>query len=545
TLPPGFVITFPHQGTNDLADSDADPTNGMTPQTLFLSSGTTNLSLDMGIYAPVAVGDFVWVDTDGDGIQDGGETGVVGVAVVLFDSMTNVVATNVTDGAGGYLFTDLPPDSYSIDFDETSLPAGFVVTFANQGTNDAVDSDGDVTTPFLPSGTTNLTFDLGLYEPVEVGDLVWLDVDGDGLQDPAETSGVAGITVILYDNQTNAVATNITDGAGQYLFTNLPPGDYLVQFEPASLPPGARITLNDEGGNDAGDSDGDPATGFTPPTPFIVSGADDLTVDLGIFFPVTIGNFVWLDEDGDGIQDPGETNGVSGVDVVLFNDSNVPVVTNTTDANGMYLFTNLPPGSYYVDFDESTLSNLLITVRNAGGDDTLDSDGDPITGSTAPPPGTNLFFFSGATNLTLDLGVFAPITIGEQVWLDEDGDGIQDPLETNGIPGVSVTLFDGMTNSIGTVTTDADGEYVFTNLPPDTYFVQFDLGTLPTGLVATFDNEGGDDALDSDGDPMTGVTPPTPFLVSGTTNQTLDLGVYEPVQVGETFWVDEDGDGVQ
>ncbi|MEM7395689.1 MAG: SdrD B-like domain-containing protein, partial [Verrucomicrobiota bacterium] len=416
TLPPNFAVTLNDQGGDDAVDSDADPITGITPPTPFLVSGTNDLTLDMGIAAPVTIGDYVWHDENGDGLQDGGETGVVGVTVVLFDSMTNAVATNVTDASGLYLFANLPPGSYIVDFDESTLPAGFVVTFTNQGTNDTVDSDGDITTPFLPSGATNLTFDLGIYEPVEVGDYVWVDENGDGIQDASETNGVPGVTVVLFDSQTNAVATNVTDAGGLYLFTNLPPDSYFVDFDESTLPGGFVVTFLNQGGDDAADSDANPADGITAPTPFLASRTNDLTLDMGIYLPVAIGDYVWHDENGDGIQDGGET-GVVGVTVVLFDSMTNGVATNVTDMSGLYLFTNLPPGAYTVDFDESTIpADFVLTFQDQGTNDTVDSDGD----ITTP------FLPSGATNLTFDLGLYEPVEVGDYVWVDEDGDGIQD-----------------------------------------------------------------------------------------------------------------------
>lgn len=56
----------------------------------------------------------------------------------------------------------------------------------------------------------------------------------------------------------------------------------------------------------------------------------------------------------------------------------------------------------------------------------------------------------------------APIELGNRVWLDSNGDGVQDPAETP-IAGVTVTLHD-MNNGgaqVGTATTDANGNYYF------------------------------------------------------------------------------------
>ena len=71
------------------------------------------------------------------------------------------------------------------------------------------------------------------------------------------------------------------------------------------------------------------------------------------------------------------------------------------------------------------------------------------------------------------------------------------PVEP-GVDGVGVTLFQvdpggGAPIEIGTDTTDVDGLYLFTDLPPGEYYVVFDLATLPPDSVVTFRDQGGDD----------------------------------------------------
>ncbi|RAI73765.1 hypothetical protein HMF3257_03955 [Spirosoma telluris] len=56
---------------------------------------------------------------------------------------------------------------------------------------------------------------------IEIGDRVWKDSNGNGIQDPGEPS-LAGVTVQLADAQGNVVATAITDADGNYIFSNQP-----------------------------------------------------------------------------------------------------------------------------------------------------------------------------------------------------------------------------------------------------------------------------------------------------------------------------------
>jgi len=94
-----------------------------------------------------------------------------------------------------------------------------------------------------------------------------------------------------------------------------------------------------------------------------------------------LGDLVWYDTDLDGIQDAGEP-GVQGIDVALFSNSTCTgwsLATDTTDANGNYLFASLSPGTYCVGFS-SIPTGWNITLQNQGADDTRDSDANPATG---------------------------------------------------------------------------------------------------------------------------------------------------------------------
>ncbi len=138
-------------------------------------------------------------------------------------------------------------------------------------------------------------------------------------------------------------------------------------------------------------------------------------------------------------------------------------------------------------------------------------------------------------------------SLGDRVWLDGNGNGIQDCEDTNGngiigdtgdvglecsagIPGVTVQLVDCSSGAVlGTDTTDLDGFYLFENLIPGTYCVKFDLSTVPLdvcdyGLPQFTSPNAGNDSVDSDANPATGVAGPV-TLLAGQTNLTVDAGI--------------------
>jgi len=116
---------------------------------------------------PASLGDFVWYDTDDDGIQDEGEVGVQDVSVYLLDCAGHVLASTVTDAYGYYLFSNLTPGNYNVHF---VAPLGYVFSPQDQGSDDAMDSDvnpadGMTVCTTLESGENDMTWDAGLFLP--------------------------------------------------------------------------------------------------------------------------------------------------------------------------------------------------------------------------------------------------------------------------------------------------------------------------------------------------------------------------------------------
>lgn len=519
--PDGTVLTVVNLAGDDSKDSDAESNGCTTP--VVLGDGEFNPTIDAGIYKPWAsIGDFVWLDTDKDGVQDSGEAGVPNVSVSLIDANGTVVKTMVTGADGKYLFANLEPGDYSIAF---VIPGGYSLSPKDNGDN-AKDSDaandGKTVKTTLDPGENDLTWDMGIYvTPAELGDYVWYDDNNDGKQD-ADEKPVVGVRVLLYGEACGVGAflkETTTDANGLYKFDNLAPGKYTVKF---ILPDGTSFTLPNNVADDAKDSDAS-ANGCSPVVT-LNPGDKDTTIDAGIVKLASLGDYVWLDLDRDGIQDANEV-GVQGVHVLLLDkDGNaIPGKELVTDKDGKYLFTGLLPGTYSVQFVKSTLPvGYTISDANKGNDDAKDSDGNVDNGKTA-----SVTLKAGDQNLTLDLGINPiPAKLGDKVFEDKDKDGVQDPNEP-GIKGVKVELYrceaSGTDAPIATVTTDANGNYLFDNLEAGSYVVKF---YGPDGMVVTKSYQGGSKGLDSDAG--TDGRSACIKLNPGDDDRTIDAGYYTP-----------------
>ena len=233
---------------------------------------SSNLSIDCGFYRPVAVGNMIWEDLKYvDGVLNNGEPGLENMTVELLKSdMTpvvdvfgNTVDSVTTSNDGKYKFEDLTPGAYIVKVVPPSL--GYVLTInsgnkpdenpSNEDSNCLVAdvAENSFKTPVFnlfndaePEGTIDgddtdrdMTVDCGFYRPVAVGNIVWVDENGNGIREGNERL-LAGAIVTLVDANGdpaldifgNEVGSVKTDENGEYQFSNLASGDYVLQVKP-------------------------------------------------------------------------------------------------------------------------------------------------------------------------------------------------------------------------------------------------------------------------------------------------------------------------
>ncbi|MDE9986788.1 fibrinogen-binding adhesin SdrG C-terminal domain-containing protein [Staphylococcus pseudintermedius] len=324
------------------------------------------------------VGNYVWHDSNQNGIQELGEEGVGGVTVEVFDTATNTkVGQAVTNADGSYLITNIPNGMYRVEF--SNIPDQYKVSPSNQGGDDQKDSNG-LSSTITVNGKDNLSADLGIYKPTyKIGDYVWYDgtsAETDGIQNNhAVEHPIQDVIVKLYDETgTKLLQETKTNREGYYEFAGLEPNRYVVEF---TNPEGYKPVKPNQG-TTATDSN---ITESSNRVNVTIVDKDDLTIDAGYFKEVeppkeerfNLGDKVWEDLNQDGIQNENEP-GIKGVKVTLTKEDGSTVET-TTDENGNYKFTELPNGKYKVVFE--TPEGYEATKVNVG-DTALDSDGQTV-----------------------------------------------------------------------------------------------------------------------------------------------------------------------
>ncbi len=359
-----------------------------------------------------------------------------------------------------------------------------------------------------------------------------LDLDGDGVITGADTGTFFGMPVVngLLDLNGGGVDTTddgytggdtlayeVTDMQGHYLFTSVPAGNYVVLVNEGSLP-GAPGSLTE-------------TAGTTNASALIshAAGAIDLDVDFG-YVPTTkavIGNFVWSDADGDGVQDPGEP-GIGGVTLGLLKDADnngtfeTTVTTTTTAADGSYYFFGVDPGKYKVEVT-SALSGYTLTTGPQ-------SSTDPTAAITVG---------AGTIYDKADFGYTNPnlYSISDRTWYDANRNGIAEVSET-GIAGVTMDLVldqngDGITDYeviAGRIDLNGDGK-------------------ADTGDDGTLDGKPVKDGfLDMDGDGFITAADDGTYNGYPVIDGVLDLNASGGVpantgRIGDLVWLDRNGDG--
>ena len=374
---------------------------------------------------------------------------------------------------------------------ESSSPAHYFITQQDQGGDDTLDSDADPATGrtalfSLAWGQSTTSIDVGFFEAGDDSGMVWEDLDSDGVRETGETL-LAGVDVELLDDAENVLDTVTTDSYGVYSFDDLMPGNYSVRV--AAL--GDYVhTLPNAGSDDTTDSDADPMTGFASVT--VLSGQTTDHTDLGMFVPITISGNVWTDLNATGLRETADT-GIEDVLVTLLDTNSAgsrPIPTS--DANGDYTWRMSRPARTPSSSPRPTATTSRSRITGL----TTDSN---IATWTARKRTVHLI--SSQADQVIDAGVFQLGIVSGRRWKDPDGDGIQETGEES-YTGLTVRLLDSLDNEVDSTTTDSSGSYVFYVTPGD-YRVEFE---EPMDFFITLQNQGSDDALDSDIDSTTGRT---------------------------------------
>ncbi|QDT70562.1 Serine-aspartate repeat-containing protein E precursor [Planctomycetes bacterium MalM25] len=503
--------------------------------------GFTTKTADFTVLNEMSIGDLVWLDSDNDGVADVGEPGISSVAVTLYEDSDSddsivgeaIAGTTTTDLTGAYLFTGLLPGDYIVQIDSSNFNGGAALDNLTNSTGNGVAPDPDADVNGTDKGTTqgdNSVRSLGVT--LVAGDEPITDGDADDDTNRTLDFGFFGYDLVIDKDVNDSLAA--PGDALQYTVTvtNNGPTTATGVTLTDTLPTG--VTYASGSTSVAGET----VTG-TPGNPTVTSTIGTLTNGQSAIITIN----ATIDNDASGTLT--NTAVTAGVDESNTNNNTATAATTVTPEIDLAISKidndadeTLAPGDL-ITYTIDTVNNGPSTATSVVMTDTLPTGLTFVSaGSTTPTSSTPV---AGGTQLTYNLGTLAdqgtarvtivaqinanfvgtltntasvvgaeaeitlannqstaqstseiPLgTITGQVYVDVDGDNTLD-AEDQPIQGVALTLFDAADDIVATTTTNANGEYTFTDLLPGVYrVVQAQPGAFPD-LDESSDTPGAD-----------------------------------------------------
>ena len=290
----------------------------------------------LGIVMPASLSGQFWLDENNNGLFDDGEQTPAGYEITVTDDRNGKVFDVLrTDEEGRFTTSGMIPGSFTLSYalDEQTIAP-------KDGSSDFREENGKLVISgiSLAEDEERSGLLLGIVRYTAIGGTAWID-RGNGAMET-----LAGTSVSLLDDHGEVLRTVNTGESGSYCFDKLMPGSYQLDV---TVPEGCVIiepddrrlngdmvsvitdTVNRNGTSDMID---------------LKMAQDQLKMDTGCVLPGRMGDFCWLDLDGDGLQGMNEP-GIPGVKIVLMRDGTT-VAETETDQYGFYRFYDLYPASY-------------------------------------------------------------------------------------------------------------------------------------------------------------------------------------------------------
>ena len=324
--------------------------------------------------------------------------------------------TKVTDANGNYSFTGLVFGDYTVN---EIVQAGWIQSYPASGSYSVS----------VESGTNANNSDFGNYRLGSIAGTKFEDVNGNAVKDNGEPV-LTGWRIYLNGTKTDSV---LTDASGNYLFGNLPIGQYTVTEKlqggwVQSLPQSGSYVLN------------------------VTSGLNLTAKNFGNYRFASLSGIVWNDFNGNSVKDAGESN-LSNWKVKISGLKNDSV---NSDVNGTYTFSSLFVGTYTVM--EVVQTNWM---------------------QTFPSEPHLVTLISGENRSDVNFGNFKLGILAGLLFNDNDNDGEKDANEI-GLANWKIKMTGPRNDS---AITDANGRYAFSGLIAGTYSLS---ETQQLGWVQTY-----------------------------------------------------------
>jgi len=386
-----------------------------------------------------------FADHDGSGLQEAGEEALAGVSMELIPTRADLETVSLTTGKdGSFAIHGLHPDTYTLT---VSQPEGYVMSRVDSMTLPVAPGVNSQTiTLELAMGDSWNDQAMGGVKPASLKGIAWMDENFDGRFDSGELKPEGAAITVIDQHNGQVFAEIAIEADGSFAAEGLIPGSYTLQHGPAIEGKAGDSTFAYEDGM------------MVMHDVMMVEGETRQNLMLGIICHTSIGGKAWADLGGEIVALP-------GAEVTLLDASGAVLAATTTDDAGAYAFDGLMPGDYQLAV---TLPEGRVVVEP--GDERLADGGNisVMTDCNARSARSDVFTLQMSRDLmAMDIGAVLPGSLGDLVWLDENGNGLQDTGD-GGIPGVKIELVrNGET--VAVTASDQYGFYRFTDVYPAAY----------------------------------------------------------------------------
>ena len=328
--PDGYVVS-----RTDKTDLPLHAGKNRQDVSLDLPMGKKLLNQKLGIVIPAKLSGQVWLDENNNGRFDEGERTPEGYRLSVTDEATGrEFDTLVTDENGIFATEGIIPGNYTV-----SMPLDERTIAPKAGDSVFTQSNGalQLSGIRLEEGESREGLLMGVVKYASISGHAWIDRG-------EETESLGGIKIVMKDQAGNKIAETETDGSGNYRIDRLMPGTFKLEM---TAPEGCVIIEPD-----------DPRLQGSLRSVVLypnnrLGSTDEMTLqmdqdmnqmDIGCVLPGRLGDYCWVDLNGDGLQ-AGDEPGIPNMKIELLRDGAV-VAETTTDQYGFYRFVDLYPADY-------------------------------------------------------------------------------------------------------------------------------------------------------------------------------------------------------
>ena len=293
------------------------------------------LNQKAGAVMPASISGQVWLDENDNGIFDDGERTPEGYRLSVTDETTGkTFDTLVTDENGCFAADGIIPGSFSVSMplDERTLAPKSGDSVFREVSGSLVISGIQLEENESRDGLL-----MGVVRYTSVSGHAWIDRG-------EETESLGGVKILMRDPDGNVIAETETDSSGNYRIDRLMPGTFLLDV---AAPEGCVIIEPDDprlkGSLRSVVQHPNNRLGTTDSMELYMD-QDMNQMDIGCVLPGRLGDYCWVDLNGDGLQ-AGDEPGLPHMKIELLRDDRV-IAETETDQYGFYRFVDLYPAVY-------------------------------------------------------------------------------------------------------------------------------------------------------------------------------------------------------